>query len=761
MSRIQYFVILLVGVFALPLLANEPPFTLRGIVTSNNQPVPFATVSIEGTTTGTIADEHGRFLLETIKQSHYSLKIQSVGYKPHHLTINGYRKHQEIKVELTKDLIGLHEVVVTANRHETSRQQAPVIVNVIGLKQLEVNSAVCMADGLSYQPGLRIENNCQNCGFQQVRINGLEGPYAQILIDSRPIFSALSGVYGIEQIPVAMIEKIEVVRGGGSALYGSNAIAGTINVITREPVKNTFEGSFNSALIDGTAVDRNLSLNGSFVSDNRMAGINLFAVNRKRDHYDANGDGFSELGMIEADGLGFRSYYKFNSFSKLTATYHYISEFRRGGNKFDLQPHETDITEQTDHKINGGELALDIYSKNLKNKYTLYTSLQHIDRQSYYGAEQDPNAYGSTTDLSSVNGFQYHLKTDRFLFAEANITTGFELQLNSMHDRMPGYGRDLKQDITIAGLFAQSEWKFTRSSILLGARLDKHNLIDRFIVSPRLTYLRDLKPDLQWRSSFSTGYRAPQAFDEDLHILAVNGGVMLIQLATDLRPEYSLSVSSSLDYYLKIFGKESNLMLEAFYTTLDDVFVLQSLETDANGNLIVERRNGSGARVYGINLENRIAFDSRNQLQFGFTWQHSRYKKAEAWSDDPETALLHSLPKSPDLYGYFTLTTALSKKWTSAFTGTFTGPMKVPHFSGYIAQDQLKSTKSFADINLKVTYQIAVGEAFDLQLEAGIQNIFNSYQSDFDYGINRDAGYMYGPMKPRTIFVGLKAGNLL
>ncbi|MDD3637527.1 MAG: TonB-dependent receptor plug domain-containing protein, partial [Bacteroidales bacterium] len=416
MSRIQYFVILLVGVFALPLLANEPPFTLRGIVTSNNQPVPFATVSIEGTTTGTIADEHGRFLLETIKQSHYSLKIQSVGYKPHHLTINGYRKHQEIKVELTKDLIGLHEVVVTANRHETSRQQAPVIVNVIGLKQLEVNSAVCMADGLSYQPGLRIENNCQNCGFQQVRINGLEGPYAQILIDSRPIFSALSGVYGIEQIPVAMIEKIEVVRGGGSALYGSNAIAGTINVITREPVKNTFEGSFNSALIDGTAVDRNLSLNGSFVSDNRMAGINLFAVNRKRDHYDANGDGFSELGMIEADGLGFRSYYKFNSFSKLTATYHYISEFRRGGNKFDLQPHETDITEQTDHKINGGELALDIYSKNLKNKYTLYTSLQHIDRQSYYGAEQDPNAYGSTTDLSSVNGFQYHLKTDRFLF---------------------------------------------------------------------------------------------------------------------------------------------------------------------------------------------------------------------------------------------------------------------------------------------------------------------------------------------------------
>ena len=761
MFRIQYFIVLLAVAFSLPLAATEPPFTLRGTITSNNEAVPFAAISIDGTTEGTIADEHGHFVLETSKQPYYNLKVQSVGYKPLNIMVKGYHKHNKILVELTEDLIGLHEVVVTANRHETSRQEAPVIVNVIGLKQLEVNSAVCMADGLNFQPGLRIENNCQNCGFQQVRINGLEGPYSQILIDSRPIFSALSGVYGIEQIPVAMIEKIEVVRGGGSALYGSNAIAGTINVITREPVKNTFEGSFSSALIDGSAVDRNLSMNGSFVSDNRMAGINLFAVNRKRDHYDANGDGFSELGMIEADGLGFRSYYKFNSFTKLTATYHYISEFRRGGNKFDLQPHETDITEQTDHKINGGELALDIYSKNLKNKYTIYSSLQHIDRQSYYGAEQDPNAYGSTTDLASVNGFQYNLKTDRFLFAEANITTGLELQINNMHDRMPGYGRDLKQDISIAGLFAQTEWKFTKSSLLVGARLDKHNLIDQPIVSPRLTYFRDLKADLQWRSSFSTGYRAPQAFDEDLHILAVNGGVMLIQLSPDLRPEYSMSVSSSLDYYLKVFGKESNLMLEAFYTTLDDVFILQSIETDANGNLIVERRNGSGAMVYGINLENRIAFNSKNQLQFGFTWQHSRYKEAEAWSDDPEAPLLKSLPKSPDLYGYVTLTTALSKKWSSAFSGTFTGPMEVPHYAGYSAQDQLKTTKSFVDINLKVSYQIAVGEAFNLQLEGGIQNIFNSYQSDFDFGVQRDAGYMYGPMKPRTVFIGLKAGNLL
>ncbi|MBU1368219.1 MAG: TonB-dependent receptor [Bacteroidetes bacterium] len=761
MFKSQYFTILLAIAFALPLAANEPPFVLHGQVLSAHEGVPYATISLAGTTTGTIADQHGHFSLETIKRPMYIIKVQSVGFKPKEIIVRGYEKKQDIIIELDKDLIGLHEVVVTANRQETNRQEAPVIVNVIGLKQINASNAVCMADGLNFQAGMRVENNCQNCGFQQVRINGLEGPYSQILIDSRPIFSALSGVYGIEQIPVAMIEKVEVVRGGGSALYGSNAIAGTINVITREPVKNSFEGAFNYALIDGTAADRNLSLNGSFVSDNRLAGINFFAVNRHRDHYDANGDGFSELGLIAGDALGFRSYFKFNSYTKLTATYHYVSEFRRGGNKFDLQPHETDITEQTDHKINGGELALERYSENLKNKFNLYTSLQHIKRESYYGAEQDPNAYGHTDDLAAVAGLQFSHKADKFLFTKAVLTTGFEYQLNQMHDQMPGYNRDLRQDITIAGFYAQSEWKVNRSSLLLGARADKHNLIDQPIISPRLTFLYDLTPNMQWRASLSTGYRAPQAFDEDLHILAVNGGVMLIQLNPNLKPEYSKSVSSSLDNYFNLFGKETNVMLEAFYTQLDDVFVLQSLETDASGNLIVERRNGSGARVYGLNLESKIAFTADNQVQFGFTWQQSRYKDAEAWSDDPNAPLLNKLLKSPDLYGYFTVNSRLSKRLLAYITGTYTGSMLVAHYAGFIPTDELKETDAFFDLNIKFALDIGKNESFSLKLEAGVQNIFNSYQSDFDFGVQRDAGYMYGPMKPRTVFIGLKVNNLL
>ena len=121
-------------------------------------------------------------------------------------------------------------------------------MNVIGPKLLDVTQSVCLAQGLNFQPGVRTEDNCQNCGFTQVRINGLDGHYSQILVNSRSVFSSLNGVYGLEQIPANMIDRVEVVRGGGSALFGASAIGGTINIITKEPIRNsaTFGHTFMS-----------------------------------------------------------------------------------------------------------------------------------------------------------------------------------------------------------------------------------------------------------------------------------------------------------------------------------------------------------------------------------------------------------------------------------------------------------------------------------------------------------------------------------
>ena len=153
-----------------------------------------------------------------------------------------------LNFELVNDYFGMDEVVVSANRGEQKRSEAPVIMNTISPKLFKTIQSPTLSEGLNFTPGLRLENNCQNCGFSQVRMNGLEGPYSQILINSRPIFSGLAGVYGLELIPSNMIERIEVVRGGGSALYGGNAIAGTINILLKDPISNCYEAGASYAL---------------------------------------------------------------------------------------------------------------------------------------------------------------------------------------------------------------------------------------------------------------------------------------------------------------------------------------------------------------------------------------------------------------------------------------------------------------------------------------------------------------------------------
>ncbi len=198
--------------------------------------VPYATVMIVESKQGAVTNENGEFYFKDIPAGSYTLRVQCMGYETQEKRVvvsSEFRVDVHFKVQASRVM---DEVVVSASRNETSRRQTPVVVNVMNQKLFESVNSMDLAKSLNYQSGLRVENNCQNCGFPQVRINGLEGPYSQILIDSRPVMSALSGVYGLEQIPVNMIERVEVVRGGGSALFGANAVGGTINIITKDPI---------------------------------------------------------------------------------------------------------------------------------------------------------------------------------------------------------------------------------------------------------------------------------------------------------------------------------------------------------------------------------------------------------------------------------------------------------------------------------------------------------------------------------------------
>ena len=721
--------------------------------------LPYIMVVLKGTTIGVSTENSGHYMMRNVPEGYFIVEVVAVGYKTQRQEVNIKKGlSYEINFSLEEDLVQLDGVIVSATRSETTRRKSPTLVNVVNMNVYDNSNSTTVAQGLVFQPGVRVENNCQNCGFQQIRINGLDGQYTQILIDSRPIFSSLAGVYGIEQLPANMVDRVEVMRGGGSALFGSSAIAGTVNIITKEPVRNSASISHTTTSIDlSSAFHNTTDINASIVSDDNKLGLAVFGQNTQKDAWDANGDGFTELSKISGQTAGFRGYIKTGLYSKLTAEYHHLEEFRRGGDNLNLPPHDAMIAEQTKHGINTGGLKFDWFSPNQKHRLNAFASLQHINRDSYYGAGQDPNAYGKTTDLTWVGGAQYVYKMDKCIFMPSDFTVGLEYNEDYLKDNMWGYDRSTDQTVRIMSAYAQNEWKNSQWGILIGGRLDKHNLIKGIIFSPRANLRYNPTENINLRASYSYGFRAPQAFDEDLHIDNVGGTVSMIRLAEDLKVEKSQSVSISADLYRQWGNWQGNLLVEGFFTDLHDVFALKEIGFEIVGGketLIKERHNESGARVFGGNLEGKIAWKNEVQLQLGVTAQDSKYKEARSWSED--VAASRKMFRTPAFYGYFTASYNPLKQLTLALNGTYTGKMLVEHHAGYIEKNETVETPSFFDMGFKAAYNFRIYNSFNLQLNAGMQNVFNSFQKNFDSGADRDSGFMFGPTLPRTLYFGIK-----
>jgi len=783
MKKSWFFILLVCPLFTIYGQSSR----ITGAVTNDNEPIAFASVFLKGTSFGTTTDEQGIYQL-VVEEGTYKIEVQMNGYRSQSTEISLIAgEDKTVDFELQEDLLGLDEVVVSATRNRISKKKAPVIVNVVSPKLLKATQSLSLADGLNFQPGVRVETNCQNCGFTQVRLNGLEGQYTQILVNNKPVFSALNGVYGLEQIPVNIIDRVEVVRSGGSALFGSNAIAGTINVITKEPITNSWEVNSSLGLIDGTTADRNVNANASIVSEDLSSGVTIYGIYRNRDSFDANDDGFTEITKLTNNSLGAKAFLRPNDNSRIGLDFTAIREYRRGGDRVDLSPQFTDIAEDLDHNTIFSGLDYELFDDARRNNLKVYASVQHTNRDSYYGGlgggrtRADSiaanNAFGNTVDIAVVSGVKYSHNFNN----DDVLTVGAEYQLNDTEDQILGYNRLIDQKVNSTGLYAQYEWKPTdKFTALLGARLDRIDVeglytlqdiirtsnVDETVLNPRITLLYNITDELQFRGGYTRGFRAPQAFNEDLHISSVGGEQRFVILSEELESEFSNAFKGSLNYTKNFKKVQTNFLAEGFYTSLENPFTIVSTGASLpNRSILEETRNGEGAYVAGANFELSVSPSKQWFFQLGTTFQRALFEEeqilfeADGTIPGEQDVRIEEFVRTPEIYGFLNANWTPNDTFKVDVTGSFTGPMIVPRVVGESGFINLEESNSFLDLTTKLTYHFEIKDAFHIELSGGVQNLFDSFQDDFEVGSLRDSDYVYGPNRPRTYFFGIRFGD--
>ena len=724
-----------------PTVAQERCSAAGRVVDSSGAVLPGAVITLSGTDTTLATGPQGTFCLHELQPGEHQLEVSLDGFAT---------KRQSVTVPRTDLIITLvpairADVVVTATRTSRRLDDVPVRTEVISRDLINRSGARTLADAVEYTTGVRVENNCQNCNFSQIRLLGLDGPYTQILVDGQPVVSSLAQVYGIEQIPTRMIERIEVVKGGGSALYGPGSVGGVVNIIPREPPG---KGGVVEVRSDTFGADANFSVNGGadWVARDRRTFLTVFGqVDRVRP-YDVDDDGFTEVSKRELNATGIRlNRYQLGGRAKLTFDVTYLQEHRRGGDSLHLPPTQTRITEQIDSRRTAVSGTW-FHSVNRRFDYRVTASGADTSRDSYYGTGGDPNAFGDTQNQVSVFDTQLNHYAGRH-----TVSWGAQLSREALDDRQPAYGRRTDATYTNAGLYVQDDWSFApRWQLLYGLRGDAHSALNGPVLSPRLAVMHSPVPSLDIRLSIARGFRAPQVFDEDLHLSSVAGTVRLIQIDPDLREERSANYMAGFEWKPEIGRGQGLLEVNGFYTELDDLFNVQAADDPATAVSEFRKVNFGSARVYGLELNAGWGIGDDFVLQGGIVEQRALFGEAE-----PDFGSRQFF-RTPQRYANTTVTWRVPRLADVFAAARYTGSMKAPHYAGFIAANRLETTRSFVLLDVAVSRTFGPRKGPRLTVGISARNLTDAYQPDIDRGPLRDSAYVYGPRFPRSIGASLK-----
>lgn len=722
------------------------------IINENGEPIAFASIIIQEEKVGVDSDSNGNFEITNLNIGNYTLRVSFIGFtsKTEKFTLN----QNEIKTLtiVLKENNTLNEVTVTGTLKPVSRLETPVPVEVYTTAFLKKNPTPNIFEALQNVNGVRPQLNCNICNTGDIHINGLEGPYTMVTIDGMPIVSGLSTVYGLSGIPNSLIDRIEVVKGPASSLYGSEAVGGLINIIT----KNAITAPVVSADVFSTSwLENNIDIGTKYKLGkkiNSLLGINYFNYNNPTDN---NHDNFTDVTLQERISIFQKVDFERIDNKKMSLAGRYFYEDRWGGEM------------QWNKSFRGGN---EVYGE------SIYTSRFELIGNYQLPVKENMNLAFSYTyhNQNSVYGNTFYLANQKIAFGQ--YTWDKKIQ---NHDFLLGsaFRYQYYNDNTIAtekpektkiySLFLQDEIKLTdNKSLLLGSRYDYNNNHGS-IFTPRIAYKWKPNQNSVFRINAGTGFRVVNLFTEEHAALTGSRDVIITE---DLKPEKSYNVN--LNYLTKVHFKNGSVGIfdiSSWYTYFNNQIIP---DYDSNPNEIIYSNLDGYAQTLGITANAEFIFPFGLKSSMGITYLEPKIKR----DNENTTPIL-----TEKFSGTWSLTYEIPKWFLSIdYTGNIYGPMRLPLLSDLDPRPEYSPVWSIQ--NIQFTYK----RITNFELYGGVKNILDwtpnkstlfliarandpfdenvSYDTNGNvvatpenpYALTFDPGYVYGPNQGIRMFLGLR-----
>lgn len=742
-------------------LAIAQKATIIGKITSEGKPVEYANILLVGTSEGSVTDTLGNYTFK-VSTGTYKLRVTSVGYNKMEKSVTAKASDTIIaNFDLANLQNSLNEVVVTGTLKEVRRLESPVAVEVYTPTYFKKNPTPNIYEAMQNVNGVRPQLNCQVCNTGDIHINGLEGPYTMVLIDGMPIVSSLSTVYGLSGIPNSLVERIEIVKGPASSLYGSEAVGGLINIITKKPQNAP---TFSVDVYGTTWGELNTDLGFKFNAGKKatvLTGINYFNFQNKIDN---NNDNFTDMTLQNRISIFQKWNFQRKENRLFSIAARYMYEDRWGG---DLRWNKS---------FRGGDSIYgeSIYTKRWEvlGNYQLPTKEKLMLSFSYNNHDQN-SVYGYIPYMANQKIGFTQLTWDKII-GKNDLLLGAAIRSTYYDDNTPGTAtadtikpQNQPQKTWLPGIFIQDEITITdKHKLLLGFRYD-HNNYHGNIFTPRFAYKWTINDKNIIRLNAGTGFRVVNLFTEDHAALT---GARIVEIKNELKPEQSYNVN--LNYIKKIYagnGTFIGLDASAFYTHFNNRIVG---DFDTNPNKIIYDNLQGYAVNKGITFNVDVAFANGLKIITGGTLMEN-------------TLTDNGLTQQQILTEKFTGTWAVSYKIKKAnlsvdYTGNVYSPMRLPllgdtdprrPFSPWwsiqniqLTFNRLKNFEIYGGVKNLLNWTPNKGnpfiiarsnDPFDKQVQYGSNGQVIA-TADNPYALTFDPSYVYAPNQGIRGFLGVR-----